>query len=267
MVAGLKATPNPCAAVVPPRSAEGVTAAHVEAAHGGVLLNPAHGGTVAERAVASEADLLPDRADRGRYVLLDSSLFAAETLLATVGITLPVAFVVAILVRRAARMRPDRAAFHVGLLSWRRLIAGAVTLVGMTGAFGDVGALENDPVRPLTRRRRAVRCGHVSQHPPAPPGDEARRRHHGRGPGRRPPVRPQGQRVPDPVRPQRARVPAAVEEIAAITERLLQAIGTPVAEGPDPFADPVTRRAIIAARAAQAPRSARRDRDARPRGT
>ena len=58
------------------------------------------------------------------------------------GITLPVAFVVAILVRRAARMRSDRAAFHVGLLVVAALIAGAVTLVGMTGAFGDVGALE-----------------------------------------------------------------------------------------------------------------------------
>ncbi len=41
---------------------------------------------------------------------------------------------------------------------------------------------------------------------------------------------------------------AAVDEIAEVTERLLQAIGTPVAEGPDPFADPVTRRAILAAR-------------------
>ena len=43
---------------------------------------------------------------------------------------------------------------------------------------------------------------------------------------------------------------AAVDEIAAITERLLRAVGTPVAEGPDPFADPVTRRALIAARPA-----------------
>jgi hypothetical protein len=41
---------------------------------------------------------------------------------------------------------------------------------------------------------------------------------------------------------------AAVAEVAAATERLLTAIGTPVAEGPDPFADPVTRRAIVAAR-------------------
>jgi hypothetical protein len=40
----------------------------------------------------------------------------------------------------------------------------------------------------------------------------------------------------------------AVDEIAAVTERLLEAIGTPVADGPDPFADPVTRRAILAAR-------------------
>jgi hypothetical protein len=40
----------------------------------------------------------------------------------------------------------------------------------------------------------------------------------------------------------------AVHEIAHATERLLQALGTSVAEGPDPFADPVTRRAILAAR-------------------
>ncbi len=50
----------------------------------------------------------------------------------------------------------------------------------------------------------------------------------------------------------------AVEDIAAATERLLAAIGTPIAEGPDPFADPVTRRAIIAAREARAPRTTRR---------
>jgi hypothetical protein len=40
----------------------------------------------------------------------------------------------------------------------------------------------------------------------------------------------------------------AVREIAHATEHLLQALGTSVAEGPDPFADPVTRRAILAAR-------------------
>ena len=40
----------------------------------------------------------------------------------------------------------------------------------------------------------------------------------------------------------------AVKEIAATTERLLAAIGTEVADGPDPFADPATRRAILAAR-------------------
>ena len=49
---------------------------------------------------------------------------------------------------------------------------------------------------------------------------------------------------------------AAVEEIAAVTERLLLAVGTPVAEGPDPFADPVTRAAIIAARPAPTRRRA-----------
>jgi hypothetical protein len=41
---------------------------------------------------------------------------------------------------------------------------------------------------------------------------------------------------------------AAVDEIAVVTERLLTALGTDVADGPDPFADPVTRRALIAAR-------------------
>lgn len=43
---------------------------------------------------------------------------------------------------------------------------------------------------------------------------------------------------------------AAVDEIAVATERLLAAVGTAVAEGPDPFADPVTRRAILASRPA-----------------
>ena len=43
---------------------------------------------------------------------------------------------------------------------------------------------------------------------------------------------------------------AAVTEVAEATQRLLAAIGTDVAEGPDPFADPVTRRAILDARAA-----------------
>jgi hypothetical protein len=50
---------------------------------------------------------------------------------------------------------------------------------------------------------------------------------------------------------------AAVAEIAAATERLLASVGTPVAEGPDPFADPVTRRAILAARPARPVRAAR----------
>jgi hypothetical protein len=40
----------------------------------------------------------------------------------------------------------------------------------------------------------------------------------------------------------------AVREIAHATEHLLQALGTSVAEGPDPFADPVMRRQILAAR-------------------
>ncbi len=38
---------------------------------------------------------------------------------------------------------------------------------------------------------------------------------------------------------------AAVEEVTAATERLLIALGTDVAEGPDPFADPAARRAIL----------------------
>jgi hypothetical protein len=53
----------------------------------------------------------------------------------------------------------------------------------------------------------------------------------------------------------------AVDEIAHTTQHLLEAIGTDVAEGPDPFADPVTRRAILAARPA---RPARLAREARP---
>jgi hypothetical protein len=43
----------------------------------------------------------------------------------------------------------------------------------------------------------------------------------------------------------------AVAEVAAATERLLAAIGTDVADGPDPWADPVTRRAILAKRDAR----------------
>jgi hypothetical protein len=50
---------------------------------------------------------------------------------------------------------------------------------------------------------------------------------------------------------------AAVVEVAHATAHLLEAIGTDVAEGPDPFADPVARRAILAARPARAPRVAR----------
>lgn len=41
---------------------------------------------------------------------------------------------------------------------------------------------------------------------------------------------------------------AAVAEIAAITQRLIAATGTAVEDGPDPWADPATRAAIIAAR-------------------
>ncbi len=51
----------------------------------------------------------------------------------------------------------------------------------------------------------------------------------------------------------------AVDEIAASTARLLLAIGTHVAEGPDPFANPVQRRAILEARG---PRPERRPRAA-----
>jgi len=52
---------------------------------------------------------------------------------------------------------------------------------------------------------------------------------------------------------------AAVAEIAAITERLIAATGTDIADGPDPWADPATRRALIAARdAGKPPRTATR---------
>src|SRR4051794_37058368 len=49
----------------------------------------------------------------------------------------------------------------------------------------------------------------------------------------------------------------AVHEIAHATERLLQSLGTSVAEGPDPFADPITRAAILAARPVRPDRRAR----------
>jgi hypothetical protein len=45
----------------------------------------------------------------------------------------------------------------------------------------------------------------------------------------------------------------AVAEIAAATQELLEALGTTVAEGPDPWADPAYRRAILAARPLRAP--------------
>ncbi len=52
---------------------------------------------------------------------------------------------------------------------------------------------------------------------------------------------------------------AAVADVAAATERLLASVGTEVADGPDPFADPVTRRAILAARPARPVRDPRAD--------
>ena len=48
----------------------------------------------------------------------------------------------------------------------------------------------------------------------------------------------------------------AVADVAAATERLLQAIGTPVEEGPDPWADPAYRRMILASRPLRRDRSA-----------
>jgi len=53
-----------------------------------------------------------------------------------------------------------------------------------------------------------------------------------------------------PVAKHQAAFAAAVTEIALITERLLAETGTPVAFGPDPFADPMTRKAILEARPA-----------------
>ncbi len=57
--------------------------------------------------------------------------------------------------------------------------------------------------RPIAR----YAARHVSQHPPAPSGRGRRSRHHRRGAGRRPPVRPQDQRVPHPRRAKRGRLP------------------------------------------------------------
>ena len=61
----------------------------------------------------------------------------------------------------------------------------------------------------------------------------------------------------------RAAFDTAVAEVAAATERLLAAIGTDVTEGPDPFADPVQRRAILAARPRPQPRPHRAPRASR----
>ncbi len=60
----------------------------------------------------------------------------------------------------------------------------------------------------------------------------------------------------------RAAFDAAVDEVAAATERLLAAVGTGVAEGPDPFADPVRRRAILDARPRRAMRATTAERPA-----
>ena len=85
---------------------------------------------------------------------------------------------------------------------------------------------------------------HVPQHPPAPSARGRRRRHH-RARRRPPPSSTSARSAASASRPPATprRSAAAVDEIAAVTERLLLAVGTPVAEGPDPFADPVTRRA------------------------
>jgi hypothetical protein len=56
----------------------------------------------------------------------------------------------------------------------------------------------------------------------------------------------------------RAAFEAAVHEIAVVTERLLAETGTAVADGPDPWADPVTRKAILATRPVR-PGRARRE--------
>ena len=93
--------------------------------------------------VASAADTgLVDVAGGLFFGIVYGFLVLVVAELAGAPITLPIAFVVAFLVRRAARMRPEQAAFHVGLLVAVALAAGVVTLVAMTGAFGSVGALE-----------------------------------------------------------------------------------------------------------------------------
>ncbi len=51
----------------------------------------------------------------------------------------------------------------------------------------------------------------------------------------------------------RAAFEAAVDDVAAVTARLLASVGTDVAEGPDPFADPLTRRAIFEAKTRRQP--------------
>ncbi len=62
--------------------------------------------------------------------------------------TLPVAVVVAILVRRAARMGRRQATIHVGALVVVAAVASSMTLVAMTGAFGALGAIEAIQIRP-----------------------------------------------------------------------------------------------------------------------
>ncbi|HEY6568789.1 MAG TPA: hypothetical protein VIZ22_00780, partial [Candidatus Limnocylindrales bacterium] len=74
------------------------------------------------------------------YGLIYALVILVVAEIAGAPVTLPIGFIVAVLVRRAARMRPEWAAFHVGLLVVAALVAGGLTLVAMAGTFGVVGA-------------------------------------------------------------------------------------------------------------------------------
>jgi len=66
--------------------------------------------------------------------------------------------------------------------------------------------------------------------------------------------------VAEAIRNETERQGRQLEMIASenfVSEAVLEALGTDVAEGPDPFADPATRRAILAARPVRTPRAAR----------
>ena len=78
-------------------------------------------------------------------ILAFGALVLAAAEVGGLPITVPVALVVAVLLRRAARMPAHRAAIHVGALVAVALLVGLVTVAAMSGLllpFGIGGAID-----------------------------------------------------------------------------------------------------------------------------